>query len=348
MFLNDDVLNLILSFTQNPECVLVCKKWYNIIIKNSSICSECKKITKIYDYVIWKTDEGDDLCHMSALHKDTYKILDVVVTNILPLKNLFEKISIFAPELPIYMNFIYMGFGEDDSYIIIRAEDENCRFIEENCDKQYFNDFIGKSTEMIANINVLEFYNFINSFNINEIFLFRINNKKQLEIKAQNVMDKYVLIPQNKNPKKSRSRKKIDISEYFVYDCAIEISFDEFKKTYNKFKSDTKYIDIECSTNKITFTSRETNIQSIYNLCIESSCICKNKIISNIRNKEKFSNSEIICGMFKFENLSNIENIGNNGKSNDKIGILIKHNTAVAFVSDYNYINNYGNIIFVA
>ncbi len=230
MNLNDDVLNLILSFTQNPECVIVCKIWYDIIIKNSSKCLKCKKIIKMYDYVIWKTDEDDDLCHMHALHKDTYKILDVVITNILPLKNLFEKISIFAPELPIYMNFIYMGFSKDDSSIVIRAEDETCRFIEKNCKPQYFNSFIGKSTEMIANINVLELYNFISSFDINEIFLFRINNKKQLEIKVQNLMDKYMLISQNKNLKKSRPRKKIDISEYFVYDCAIEISFDEFKR----------------------------------------------------------------------------------------------------------------------
>ncbi len=344
MNLNDDVLNLILSFTQNPECVIVCKIWYNIIIKNSSKCLKCKKIIKMYDYVIWKTDKGDDLCHMHALHKDTYTVANVVITNILPLKNLFEKILMFAPKMPTYMNFISL-FG--DNSIFIRAKDESCEFIDENYDTKYFNKFIVKNTEAVANINVLKLYNFINSFNNDETFLFRINNKRQLGVKVQSSKDKYIIIYETEESIKCRPTFCIfDMSSNFIYDCMFEISLNDFKRTCNTFKTNTKNIEIECFTDKIIFTSKETNMQSIYESCSGSDHICMfcdNKIISISRNKEEFDDSKTICGTFKFENMKNIKpdyginlidtiEINNNVNLIGNIRILINHNMAIAFV----------------
>ncbi len=64
MDLNGDVLNLIFSFTQNPKCIIVCKNWYNIIIKKSLKCLNCNKIIKYYNYKkLWITESGNLLCH---------------------------------------------------------------------------------------------------------------------------------------------------------------------------------------------------------------------------------------------------------------------------------------------
>ena len=43
--LNDDMLGEIIKLTFN-NCTQVCKRWSNIIIKNSIICSTCGKIVK--------------------------------------------------------------------------------------------------------------------------------------------------------------------------------------------------------------------------------------------------------------------------------------------------------------
>jgi hypothetical protein len=134
-----------------------------------------------------------------------------------------------------------------------------------------------------------------------------------------------------------------------------EISFDDFRKTCLNLKTDTKSIEIKCFTNKIIFTSKETNKQSIYKLCSKNNDISvnfNNKIISIDRNKKIFDDTKIICGTFKFDNLSNIktferinltENIQMNNDVNlfGNIEILIKHNVAIAF--KYNY-SQYGNI----
>jgi len=79
MDLNDDMLNLILSKTDNYYCIGVCKQWYDIIIKNSIICETCNKIVKMYDTVLWITDDNDIVCHGYYGDIKKYKTLKKII-----------------------------------------------------------------------------------------------------------------------------------------------------------------------------------------------------------------------------------------------------------------------------
>jgi len=66
LILCDDALNLILKQSENCYCTIVCKKWYDLIIKSSNICSTCNKLIKIYDMKLW-IDENNFVCHTEPL-----------------------------------------------------------------------------------------------------------------------------------------------------------------------------------------------------------------------------------------------------------------------------------------
>lgn len=59
----DDILGKVINLSNNYYCISVCKKWYNLIAKHSPICNTCNKIIKMYDNILWITDEKDDICH---------------------------------------------------------------------------------------------------------------------------------------------------------------------------------------------------------------------------------------------------------------------------------------------
>jgi hypothetical protein len=58
----EDIQNIILKESENIYCTIVCKQWQKIILKNSHVCKTCNKITKIYDNVLWITDNDDPFC----------------------------------------------------------------------------------------------------------------------------------------------------------------------------------------------------------------------------------------------------------------------------------------------
>jgi hypothetical protein len=60
---NHDVLGVIYDFTNDEHCTLVCKEWYNIILKNSCQCVKCNKLYKIFGTTHWITDDEDPICH---------------------------------------------------------------------------------------------------------------------------------------------------------------------------------------------------------------------------------------------------------------------------------------------
>lgn len=63
---NTDIFNLVLVSANNLQCIVVCKKWTQIILQECAICSTCNKITKIYTTDIWSTDDNDVTCHLSG------------------------------------------------------------------------------------------------------------------------------------------------------------------------------------------------------------------------------------------------------------------------------------------
>ncbi len=86
----DDVLNIVFFESNNPNCILVCKQWYNTILKSSKICVNCNKITQIYDNVMWSSDNDDDNCHEFYGCQENYETIKAML-NECPL--FFSKIQ---------------------------------------------------------------------------------------------------------------------------------------------------------------------------------------------------------------------------------------------------------------
>jgi hypothetical protein len=61
MDIPNDILNIILKYANNKNCILVCKLWHYIILKSSITCKYCNKFTKIYDDDVKIID--DKICH---------------------------------------------------------------------------------------------------------------------------------------------------------------------------------------------------------------------------------------------------------------------------------------------
>lgn len=49
----DDILNIILKTANNYYCLLVCKKWYTIMVQNSVLCKKCGRILRTCSMALW-------------------------------------------------------------------------------------------------------------------------------------------------------------------------------------------------------------------------------------------------------------------------------------------------------
>jgi hypothetical protein len=79
MLENHDVLGLIYDFTNNDNCMLVCKEWQNIILKNALICIRCNKLYKIFGTTQWITDDEDPICHGYYGEREYYKSIKNII-----------------------------------------------------------------------------------------------------------------------------------------------------------------------------------------------------------------------------------------------------------------------------
>lgn len=73
--LPNDILNIIINMSANYNCIITCKKLYNLILQNSKICTCCKKIINMYDNVLWITYLDDEMCHGYYKDIETYKLV---------------------------------------------------------------------------------------------------------------------------------------------------------------------------------------------------------------------------------------------------------------------------------
>ncbi len=243
MNLNDDVLGVIFSYINSPEIILVCKEWYNIIIKNSSICQKCKKITKLYDNIIWQTHVEDINCHMYNYQTKISKLADIELKNINPLKILFENLKKKA------LNEINIFFETNEDGNFMKINEMDCTksvVIEAKFNNKCFNKFKCKKKQIIIGVNVKEFNNCLNNYDNDSAFLsvdsgtgFRLilSNKKTIT-KTIRIIDLPVggcQFPQ------------------VVFDMSCKMDLKEVTTTFSNFYGDP--INIECSVNEINFTS---------------------------------------------------------------------------------------------
>src|ERR1700679_2167546 len=117
--LNDDMLGEIIKWTFT-NCTQVCKRWSNIIIKNSVICSTCGKIVKMYDKQIWLSNRNSKLCHANKYNVD---YLSAIYFRIRDIKKFKESFDIFRTNDEIYMTFSFGSqciYGNEYIYITAR------------------------------------------------------------------------------------------------------------------------------------------------------------------------------------------------------------------------------------
>lgn len=83
----EDLISLIIKTADDYHSLLVCKTWYDIILKNSTICPTCNKVIKMYDTTLWNTDVDDGFCHGYYGYIEDYKNLKFHMFDIRILKN---------------------------------------------------------------------------------------------------------------------------------------------------------------------------------------------------------------------------------------------------------------------
>lgn len=71
---NHDILGEIYNLCPNYYCAIVNKELYNIVLKNSNVCSNCHKMTKIFNHIEWITDD-DEHCHSYYKNIEYYHII---------------------------------------------------------------------------------------------------------------------------------------------------------------------------------------------------------------------------------------------------------------------------------
>jgi hypothetical protein len=79
----DDVLSLIIKNSNNYYCYILCKKWYNLMMPNSVICSKCHKIIKMYDSILWikwMNKTRDEKCHQFYDTFEKYKEIELAIS----------------------------------------------------------------------------------------------------------------------------------------------------------------------------------------------------------------------------------------------------------------------------
>ncbi len=146
--IDKDSLNIILSLSE-IYVINICSYWNDIIKKHLITCSECKKIVKIYDMDLWKSNKAY-ICHDELVKS---KIVDVQLNYVG--KKFFNILEQY-PNPEIRITF---------------ANETNNNHIKLNIIGSFY------KVDMILNKNVIERFN----CNINNVnFLISIRSIKQI------------------------------------------------------------------------------------------------------------------------------------------------------------------------
>ncbi len=229
-----DVLNLILSYTQYPECALVCSNWHKLIKQNGHICVKCNKITKMYDYDIWISDVYDKKCHMNLMLR--IRILH------------FAMLTNTLNQLETLVDYCHMVFDNDKKMITIKEFTKDKEIIFMQFGESTFEFLMCKKNIIIISVNIKEFNAYLNCFKYDGNLHLSIYNDtksapKYLNISANNKILKYRLPNIN--------YVDINIPDY-EYDATCTMRIKDFISICKSFSEN---VNITCSVNKISFKS---------------------------------------------------------------------------------------------
>lgn len=239
MNLTYDVFNLLLSYVNNPQCVLVSKEWSRIIMQQSKICTTCNKITKMHNHEFWSTDPDDVTCHMHAHYKSTYKILDVAIVDIYPLKKIFDKLK------KLGLTEVTLEFKCDKSIYINILNAAKSILLNATLKANYFNKFISKTKNVMVAVEVQQIINLMKCLDNNCEISLIVTNDHNLKIKSYNTECNVRLmdLPLHKFPIPSTQ-----------FDASVTINSKKIIAICNNLSRIDKYATIELFKNKVFFS----------------------------------------------------------------------------------------------
>lgn len=180
---NTDIFDLIQTYANNLQCIIVCSKWKCMIMQKSVRCDVCKKITKVYNTDIWSTDIDDVTCHMYPHYKDKCEILNVNINDIKPLKIILEKLKDFQE--------IKLQFNSNKTMDIIAISVPMT--IHFHLKSNYFAKFIIKSEFIAMTVNVdnintsIKYFDEGDMINLSIIDVKEYKNRKYIKMKSNNM-----------------------------------------------------------------------------------------------------------------------------------------------------------------
>ena len=174
--LNDDMLGEIIKWVL-INCTLVCKRWSNIIIKNSIICSTCGKIVKMYGKQIWLSRRNSKMCHTIKYFNE---YIYAIYFGIRDIEKFKESFDIFRTSEEIYMTFSFSRLRiKNDKYIFITAYDNVTKI---TLDGTYFECYYCIKKNVTIKINGQKYCALLNKFNVGTLEM-HVNNDHILCIK---------------------------------------------------------------------------------------------------------------------------------------------------------------------
>lgn len=177
------LLYVILKYSDNYNCALVCKKWYNLIVKDK--CGTCNKITNFVH--LWNTEDGDVNCHTHPTFRKDYKVLDVEIKNAKAFKTLLNALGIGTRETTL----VFKTDKDNNNFICIQQlSNTRSIIVKADLDNTCFSKFLCLKKELSIGIDVNEFFKLLRyvgnketltlSINKNSMYQLNISNKKVL------------------------------------------------------------------------------------------------------------------------------------------------------------------------
>jgi hypothetical protein len=280
------MLDSVFALSKNINCLLVCKLWYDLILKKSCTCVKCKKIIKLFGHVLWASKQNKSICHTKSLFVNKTEIVGMICTpeNAKCIRKL-KKIS-------------------HEAILIFMEKTLNINVNRTNGIMQYyeieFSEIITPN-KIIIKVNLNDFYNIFQfCTKRNEVF-FTIYHKtdKYFDSGLNSIYLKSITISKKSNTTFKCYCKSVMLKNMYVdipkSHTEIALNFKLFKNMFKQMHSlSTKLITICYFDNKIIFTCDNNNNKYKYEMSKP------NKITFNLGIKKD------IMHTYNFENVYSI------------------------------------------
>ena len=298
------------------EFLFVCKEWKNIIMAKSIKCNVCNKIIKVYDTVLYISDNYCLMCHGRSIHNESYLAAQYEIQNIKTFQTVINLLNNIAQKLIIYITMDTMiitnihAFNFCHIYIKFSKVTNNLKLYSFHEDTISFT-IKNKNLSYILNKLIL-LYNATQELN-SEVLTFLINTR-DTTIKSVTAKINKIIYPIDFNIENCKLAKFIKFSP----DASATIDSQLFNKLCMSIPE--IFIKIQWHNNKINF---------MYGDSIKFTCDSTIKTPNNNNSQYNIYKSRDILQFSKF------------GLSSDNITLHLKLNHGLIFITK---IKNFGKI----